>query len=262
MGGRDGEQRAFWIPGLALALAACGCARREPGDALELTRETAIAAPTRDAAFGPCSDVGARRVCWSPSCAGNLCVQARELPASITRRGSEYRCTGRGTERVCTRRAAVAPFQCQGRRCVQEQPRLPDDGEWECSDVAGAVLCRGGAPPAGVATPGVDPGWICGTRRAGRLGERLCLDLDPDLPSDSNGYSCFFENHGARLRRICERSDAPRIGGSCSPQLRCPAGSVCADGLCVPRLVNANCWADLDCGVGECLYGSCSEGPT
>ncbi len=245
---------------LALPFALSACQRKDPGAPLELPRETALAAPVRDPVDGPCSDVGSRRVCWSPSCANELCVQPRVVPASILQRASEYRCTGRGERRVCApRRGRASTFQCSRVRCVQEQPRVPDDGEWECSDVVGVVLCRGGAAPAGVASPAADPGWLCGARRAGRAGERVCLDLDPDLPDGTGGYACHFERHAARLRRVCERSEAPHIGGECSAARRCPAGSVCADGVCVPRRAHADCWTDLDCGSGECLYGSCTE---
>jgi hypothetical protein len=264
---RSDRRRPQW-PGVVAMAAACGavglaataCSRRDPGEPLALVRETNVAAPIHDPADGPCSDVGARRVCWSPSCDGNLCIQARLLPTVIADRPREYRCSGRGEARSCARRSTRAPeFQCHRGHCVQEQPRLPDDGEWECTDVAGIALCRGGGAAAGVASPAREFGWICGARRAGRRGEPICLDLDPDLPPDGLDYDCRYETQGARLRRICERSDAPYIGGACSAEQRCPAGSRCGDGVCVPRSVTANCWADLDCGLGQCLYGSCSE---
>lgn len=140
---------------------------------------------------------------------------------------------------------------------------MPDDGEWECSDLSGLVLCRGGMAPAGLAGVNADPGWICGQRRHGKPNERVCLDLDPDLPSlESSARTCRYEILGARSRRICEARGGTRFGDPCSRNEVCPIGGSCVHGVCLPPRVTPDCWSDFDCGQGRCSFGSCGASPT
>jgi hypothetical protein len=179
----------------------------------------------------------------------------------IERDALGYRCTGVGAARKCVPRAERAPaFRCRGSRCSQEQPRLPDDGEWECADLSGVVLCRGGGEPAAVVHVSVDPGWLCGSRRRARNGERICLDLDPDLPEKVGVRACHFEIDGARARRVCEHSEQTLLGDACSHSDLCPPGSECTGGICLPPHPSPNCWGDAECGLGQCRFGTCSAG--
>ncbi len=128
-------------------------------------------------------------------------------------------------------------FVCDGPRCQQRYPRVPDDGQWECIDLDGAVVCRGGAPSAGVVPGDADRGWICGARRG--TPERICIDFAPDLPpGERRGWRCLSEHSGGE-RRLCVRDPL-------APQVR------------IPARVHPDCWLDQDCSPGEtCLQGSC-----
>jgi hypothetical protein len=247
------------FPLLLLVLPLFGC-RRGAGEQLSPRGLADVAAPNADP-DGLCVDLAAHRVCWAEGCPAGLCLRSRPIPDVIRAWAEDYRCTGSGNTRRCAPRAARAPrFRCRGPRCSQEQPRLPNDGEWECADLAGAVLCRGGSEPAGVTHANVDPGWLCGARRHGKNGERVCLDLDPDFPEKTALRSCHFEFDGARMRRICEASDRPLLGDACTHPDLCPAGSDCNAGVCIPPRPRPNCWGDADCELGQCRFGSCSVG--
>jgi hypothetical protein len=146
------------------------------------------------------------------------------------------RCVGSGAALRCARRDRLAdPFVCTNGSCVQRHPRLPDDGEWACIDLVGAVLCRGGETASGVPPGPPEPGWICGQRRGTE--ERLCLDRDPDLPA-GGPHACHFE-HVPRDTRHCEPPKAPLKGPTFA-----------AD-------PTPECWFDADCGGPRCLLGRC-----
>jgi hypothetical protein len=246
-------------PPFALVLTLSGC-RRGDEERLNPRRLAEVAAPSSDP-DGLCSDLGVYRVCWAAACPAGVCVRPRPIPSAIEPHALGYRCTGAGSARECAPRAERAPaFQCRGARCSQEQPRLPDDGEWECSDLSGVVLCRGGNEPAAVVHVSVDPGWLCGSRRGAKGGERVCLDLDPDLPEKANLRACRFEIDGARSRRLCERSEKPLLGDACSHSDLCPPGSECEAGICLLPRPFPSCWGDADCKLGQCWFGTCSTG--
>lgn len=245
---------------LALLATIPSCRDDERGELIAVRKQTRLLAPATDELDALCSDLGDQRVCWAAHCARGVCVHERPLPAISQGAPRAYRCTGDGDARECHLRSRRAPpFRCHAGRCYQEQPRLPDDGDWECVDLAGVALCRGGSKPAGLAATATDPGWFCGDRR-GKAFERICLDLDPDLPESLPSPRCRYELDGARLRRSCERADSPRIGARCSPaENRCPAGSACLQGVCLPPRPEPSCWGDFDCGRGTCVYGTCVE---
>ena len=246
-------------PPLARVLTLSAC-RRADEERLNPERLARVAAPTSDP-DGLCGDFGAHRVCWSASCVDGICVRQRPIPSDVERPARGYRCTGAGRTRECAPRAERAPaFQCRGTRCSQEQPRKPDDGEWECSDLSGVVLCRGGSEPAAVVHVSTDRGWLCGSRRGGKSGERVCLDLDPDLPEKAGVRACHFEIDGARSRRVCERAEKPLLGDACTHSDLCPSGSECVAGLCLPPRPFPSCWGDADCRLGQCRFGTCSTG--
>ncbi len=127
---------------------------------------------------------------------------------------------------------------------------MPDDGEWECADVHGVVVCHGGLAAAGAVPGPADLGWLCGSRRS-HPSERVCIDLSPDRPNAE--LSCRFEAG----ERVCTARPESRVGAACGV---CPAGSVCADGHCLPLEPKPECWLDRDCGSGVCLFGSCRGG--
>ena len=232
-----------------------------------------------------CADLGEIRLCFSDGCPGGVCVVPRPLPAVPSRAG--YRCHGAGEARRCYDRGGKAsPFRCARGRCVQDEPRLPTDGEWECIDQDGATVCRARGEAAGVVAVAADPGWICGIRRRssetprgpsdGQSDEQLCVDLSPDLPvpeapgqrphlstaaTPPIAYACHFE-HGAGETRVCEVADAPPpLARSCDGD-SCGAPLSCVDGHCVPRRIAVGCWLDADCGVGSlCRYATCT-GPS
>jgi hypothetical protein len=125
---------------------------------------------------------------------------------------------------------------CTSASCEQRAPRLPDDGEWECVELDGVVICRGGVPAAGVVAGPADPGWSCGPRRGSA--DRICVDLAPELPDGAiGGWRCRF-THERGERRVC------RADPTAAPPAPTP----------VPK---PSCWIDRDCGSGTCRRGSC-----
>jgi hypothetical protein len=153
----------------------------------------------------------------------------------------------------------VAPFRCVGASCTQAHPALPDDGEWECLDMAGAAVCRGGDPPAGVAPAPPDARWSCGPRTG--ADERICVDLRPDFPgrAAAPGWRCRYEN-APQPRRLCARdTGAHNLGDACSPERPCVDGAFCNEGRCTAPALTPACWLDSDCGAGTCRFGSCRK---
>jgi hypothetical protein len=212
-----------------------------------------------------CADVETLRVCWRGADAH---VVERAVPARAGAPGAPqspmgWRCIGAGSGRRCASRAESAPaFACAGDRCEQPHPRMPDDGEWQCADSAGATICTGGERAAGVAAAPVDSGWFCGARRGAEAGSRVCVDLSPDFPDGRPpGWRCTTLHDGP-ARRVCTRDpDAHTLAETCDRAHPCVDGSRCADGRCVPERPSPACWLESDCGgVGRCHFGSCSGG--
>ena len=232
---------------LAAAVAmAVSCGGRAPGP---LERE------------GDCADVETLRVCWD---GGGPRVVKRPLPAPSPTPASAmgWRCTGSGAARACASRVASAPpFVCRGESCWQLHPRMPDDGEWQCADSAGATVCTGGERAAGVAAAPADPGWFCGTRRGAEPGARVCVDLSPDFPDGrAKGWRCHTIYEGPPLRICARDSAAHTLAESCDAGHPCVDGSRCADGWCVPERPAPACWLPEDCPGGRCRFGSCLAG--
>jgi hypothetical protein len=209
-----------------------------------------------------CADVGEARACWGsgiegPECKAGICSSPRTLPRGAAP-SPGWRCDGNGQARVCEERSRNAgPWDCDGGRCLQRSPRLPDDGEWSCVDMDGATYCHGGRLAAGVAPAKPDLGWICGARQNGPAGERVCVDFAPDRPGDYEPTKCHFE-YGAEPGRLCATDGAPLLGDPCTAQVSCPSGSVCAGGRCLPPRPSPGCWFDADCGKGgRCRWATC-----
>ena len=160
-----------------------------------------------------------------------------------------------------------APFVCAGDRCVQRYPRLPDDGEWTCSDMGGAAVCSGGDAPAGIPVNLSDHAWKCGQRRRADRGkaddERVCVDLAPDFPDGTaRGWRCHYAADEG-VRRVCDRDATVHvIGDACDPKAPCLDGLRCIGGRCTPEPPSPSCVIDGDCESGACRFGSCWRGPT
>lgn len=235
-------------------MAAGACA----GGGAEVPRAGAPAPAGRD--LGTCADVADLRVCWpdggAPPRVGVRGVPAGPPPA----RG--WRCAGFGRERWCDDRGrGSGPFVCGEDGCVQRYPRMPDDGEWECIDMAGAVMCRRGVEPAGVVVGPPDPGWWCGPRAGAEPAERVCVDYAPDVPDSTRAWRCRYQ-HDRGGRRVCRAARAPApLGVSCGASARCPPQLTCAGGRCLPPRPAVRCWFDDDCDRGHaCQLGTCVEG--
>jgi hypothetical protein len=234
----------------ALAALALGCTqshgRAGPSEGLE---ERFVSAPALEDRGSACADVGERRVCWQGEA---VLPVPRPVPERSARRG--WRCHGMGEHRTCEdRRHGADAFECRETLCSQRHPRMPDDGEWECADLDGIVVCHRLADAAGVEPGARDPAWICGDRR-GPKAERVCVDPSPDRP-DGGPFDCKFQWEPDVPARVCARGgslfDRTCDGG-------CPLGSRCADGRCWPLEPVADCWLDADCGPkAKCAYGSC-----
>jgi len=209
-------------PWLLIALAACRARAPEP----------------QRAAAGDCANVQTLRVCWD---------------------GAGPHAAARATGGAA--RAPGPTFACSGDRCEQRHPRMPDDGEWQCADSAGATVCMGGERAAGVARPAAEPAWFCGARRDRVMGARICVDLSPDFPDGrAPGWRCRTLYEGP-TRRVCDRDPAAHtLAETCDRAHPCVDGSRCAGGWCVPERPAPECWLDTDCAAGRCRFGSCVGG--
>jgi hypothetical protein len=149
-------------------------------------------------------------------------------------------------------------FVCADDVCTQRFPALPDDGEWECLDHDGLVICRGGHGPAGVHAGPPDDAFSCAPLGRDDEGRRVCVDAQPDLPSPE-GWRCQFDQEGGEPVRRCERGDTPRLGDRCGESDACPAGLVCLRGRCaLEREGPPECWLDGDCeGGASCVLARC-----
>jgi hypothetical protein len=209
-----------------------------------------------------CLDVAGVRACWGDgtddeSCRSATCLVPRPLP-SVPAPPSGFRCTGQRSQRSCVTRAwQGAPFTCNQNRCVQSPLRMPDNGEWECVEMAGAVICRFLAEAAGIARGPLEAGFVCGNR-AGH-GELVCVDFSPDPPPLPLGsWSCRVTYDSGSATRACTAAKEPKLGDRCTSNGDCPAGASCVSGRCLPDQPKPGCWFDQDCGQSaQCRYGSC-----
>ncbi len=197
-------------------------------------------------------------MCWD---AGIPAVRARPLPA-VALSPLGFRCTGSGPSRRCVDRTRYAPpFACRGAVCEQPHPRMPDDGEWECADFAGIVVCRGSTHAAGVPPGAADTGFECGQRRGTKAvpGERICVDLSPDFPDgEPRGWRCRYEPKDGLVRTCMRDSTAHAVTDACDRMHPCVSGLSCVDAICVPVDPLPACWLDEDCG--QCRLGTCMQG--
>lgn len=248
---------------LAVALSSVFACRQRPTEVVDEPLWVATPAPMDVGAT--CSDVLDVRACWSaPADGGGVVLVPRPVPT----RGEAWRCMGERGARTCRRRAGTAgPFACGDGGCTQEHPRMPDDGEWECFERGGAVVCSGGEPAAGVVGGRRDESWVCGERRGdggaseGPRGSRVCIDLAPDRPADLAFVHCVVQHRPAGARQVCAATPAARLGAACDTDGACPAGATCASHVCLPsRAPRGECWQDADCGSGQaCLFTTCTE---
>lgn len=239
---------------LVLALFLASCSKGEPAPSgrakLELAART-VASPAPADVGERCADVADVRACWTEG----------EAVKRVPRPGDEalQRCSGAGSARKCEeRRHAADAFSCSKELCTQRHPRMPDDGEWECADLDGVVVCRGWAEAAGVVPGKADPAWFCGPR-SGFASERICVDLAPDRPA-GEPWSCRFQFEADAPGRACARGGEGPLGRACGAG--CPFGSVCSEDRCLPLEPRPSCWIDKDCAEGQkCAHGSCRKVP-
>lgn len=237
--------------GLALA---CAWACERP--ALPQLERAESRAPAPNDRGDVCADLGNLRACWTN---GAAVVAPRPVPDGPAP-PEGWRCGGAQSARTCEARARHAgPFACDAQRCVQTWPRRPDDGEWDCVDIAGIVYCLSRVPAAGIASGPIGRGWLCGERSGSNSGERVCVDLDPDVPDPKGAFQCEFEYPHGRAARVCRPTNRPRAGAACSANTECSEGMRCSSGRCLPPAPYPTCWFDKDCGTGACRWGTCAE---
>jgi hypothetical protein len=268
------------LPALLLVpLALASCERRRLEHRLNVEERREWSSPGQRDTGRVCSDVGELRACFDAEptpewqmpldaseaarCKNRVCLVPRPIPAPVlSDRG--WRCIGFGPARRCFDRGrASGPFHCKNGRCVQERPTLPDGGEWICADAAGAALCAGSEPVAGLPPGPVDPGWLCRERRGGVSPRRVCLDLAPDFPDGrASGWRCHYEQEKG-TKRVCERDEGAHVlGDTCDPRRPCVDGASCISGRCLPGAMEPNCWLDGDCSSKACRFGACVEPAT
>ena len=127
--------------------------------------------------------------------------------------------------------------------------------------MAGAAICRGGDAPAGVVIGPPDPRWRCGPRSTAP-GERICVDLNADVPAgEARGWRCRYENAPRPARRCTRDESAHNLGDPCAAQAPCLDGAVCVGGRCAAPPAAPTCWLDSDCGTGACRFGACRRTP-
>lgn len=148
---------------------------------------------------------------------------------------------------------------------MQAFPTCPDDGEWECLDLEGVVVCRGGVPAAGVRPGPADAAFECAELQGDVDHRRVCIDATPDVPVERPGHAwrCDFRREGATEQRRCTRDESGvRLGASCDGARACPEGLRCEDGRCArARTDPPDCWLDSDCEGGRrCVLAHCEAG--
>jgi hypothetical protein len=247
--------------GALLVFATGSCASKRP-----VAMSGSAAAPGEQDRGALCGDVGGARACWGvdsagEGCAGGVCSVPRSLPPGPAP-PEGWRCDGMGQTRTCEERALNgAPWRCDAGQCAQDHPRMPDDGDWECVDMDGAVYCHGGRPAAAVVAGRPDRGWMCGPRGKGPPGERVCLDLAPDRPDEASLTECRFDYAQVAPVRRCKASSGARLGDACDDSRRCPSGASCVGERCLPPRPAPACWFDTDCDRGaRCRWGTCVGG--
>jgi hypothetical protein len=240
--------------GASLLMMSSACAA--PPRAIEVS--SAYPAPSPSDRGELCTDVAGARACWNGAA---RFPRPRALPAGPAPPGG-WRCTGMGNARSCEdRRRNGSAFACAGPRCVQARPRMPDDGEWECVEMAGVVFCHSRGDAAGIAPGAADSGWLCGLRRGGASAERVCVDFAPDRPNERERFVCAFEYARGQAQRVCTRAQTPSVGSACDAAHGCPAGAACSEGVCLPPRPSPACWFDQDCAAGSsCRWGTCGAG--
>jgi hypothetical protein len=240
---------------LAALIACAACTKASP---VVIDEPVWVSAPGAEDGAGTCADVHGARACWGG--AVRVARVARVVPSAL----DAWRCIGQGGARACRRRGGSAgPFVCKDGHCDEEHLRMPDDGEWECFERAGVVVCRGAGPAAGVIAGRRDEGWICGDRRDAGAAARICVDLAPDRPDDPSFDACMIQQKSGVVRRVCTQNAEPAVGRACSGDDTCPRGATCERGACLPaRAPQGECWLDTDCGAGEaCAFATCVKGP-
>jgi hypothetical protein len=242
------------VRGLALlVLVLSGCQKPAEGGAPpeRASEPRRIPTPAPNDQGSNCLDVFELRACFP----GELPVLVpRPLPTLASQRG--YRCSGSNSKRVCEdRRHGADPLVEAGTLWAQHHPRHPDDGEWECADLDGVVVCHGGGAPAGVPPGTLDPAFVCGNRR-GKKDDRVCVDFSPDRPPEP--AKCHFESHVGLPARSCSRGGRGALTRACGAG--CPFGSACVSDHCLPLAPKPDCWLDQDCDEGErCGFGTCRK---
>lgn len=237
-----------------LSAVACHSEERTATNVVNASTEEWAAPDPSDT--GQCADVRDLRVCWRT---GMTQIRPRVLPKMDA--PADLRCYGDGAGRRCVSRRRDAPaFRCEGTFCVQQYPRVPDDGEWECADLGGVVSCRGGERAAGIPPGGKDASFVCGARK-GHLEEKICVDYSPDLPDGAGPFRCRFEAREGTVR-VCETAkDAHGVTDACDAKAPCVSGLDCVSGHCIPPAPAPQCWLDADCGTSiPCRFGVCLPG--
>ena len=158
----------------------------------------------------------------------------------------------------------AGPFACSEGGCEQHDPPLPSDGEWECRDELGALVCLGGVPAAGVVEGPRDPAFDCATLAEPRGGRNeVCVALTSALPDgDLRGWRCVMAHeHGERRRCVPDEAGPPLLSDCirrpCEVPLVCaevPEGRRCVP----PARTERACWIDGDCDAGVCVLGRCT----
>lgn len=186
--------------------------------------------------------------CTEP-CASELPIAGERLCLSSD--GSPLRVSP-GTGPAAGRYAG--PFVCGEAGCEQREPPLPSDGEWECRDELGAIVCRGRGPAAGVVEGPRDPGFECA--RPSGPGEEICVALDPVSPP-GGPHRCVIEHEHGEVRRCVPIDAREGLLAPCGDG--CPAPLVCSVGVCVPPPRDEHgCWLDADC-ASRCVLGRCAR---
>jgi hypothetical protein len=250
----DGVLRVVTPVVVAALVALASCSKATP---VVVDEATWVSAPAAEDGAANCADVHGARACWREN---GVVRVARTVPSAL----DAWRCKGEGESRACRRRRGEAgAFVCKDGRCEQDHPRMPDDGEWECFERAGAVVCQAGVPAAGVVSGRRDDAWLCGALRDGAAPARICVDLAPDRPADPSFDTCNLQRKDGSLRRVCTAQGEPAVGRACGGAAACPRGATCEQGVCLPaRAPRGECWLDTDCGPGgACAFATCVRGP-
>ena len=208
--------------------------------------------------------------CWPrrPVTARSPIRRAAGRRAATARMSRRCGSAGTARARASLKRAPPAPargpaFTCAADHCEQRHPRMPDAGEWQCMDSAGATICMGGerARPAWRPRPPTHAGSAVRAAAASRARASASI-CRPTFPMAARADGVAARCTTDRPRRACDRDPgAHTLAETCDARTPVRRRQPLRRRLVRPGTARARVLAATDdCAGGRCRFGSCLGG--